>query len=133
MKRNDLPKPVTINAVETYFDETYSLDSVGGFVSVRPCGDEYKGNTYLGIMLGDMMQSAAACVTKEGVLELHPFTNPAMYVPSLNKVVWGCESWWHKISSPKELDQITDSDISEQWYMRLLKEMAGKAEEGKPI
>ena len=42
-------------------------------------------------------------------------------MPELKKIIYGCESWWHEITSVEELKDITDSDIDNTWYVQLLK------------
>ena len=67
-------------------------------------------------------------------LEIIPHTNPAIFVPELKKIVFGCESWWRKIDSMDEVKDITDEDIENQWYVKLFKsieEDRKKADEEK--
>lgn len=99
----------------------------GAFVSVRPCGKEYGEKTYLGIMLGDL--PSGLCVshnreTKE--LEVCGYNNPAIFVPDLSQIVWGCESWWGVIESEEQLREISDADIQGVWYVRALKALNNK-------
>lgn len=49
--------------------------------------------------------------------------NPAMLVPQLNKIIYGCGSWWHRIKSEKELREITDGDINNTWYVKMAHQM----------
>jgi hypothetical protein len=49
--------------------------------------------------------------------------NPAIYVPELRKIIFGCGSWWSEIESPDEIKDITDDDIENCWYVRLAKMM----------
>jgi hypothetical protein len=46
--------------------------------------------------------------------------NPAMFVPDLKTIVWGCGSFWNRITSEEQLRQITDSDIGDVWYIKAL-------------
>lgn len=62
-------------------------------------------------------------VGEELVLELNDFTNPAIFVPEFNEIIWGAESWWSKIESPDDLKQITDADIENAWYVKALKKI----------
>jgi hypothetical protein len=55
-------------------------------------------------------------------------TNPAIWVPSLNKIVWGSESWWGPITTPEQVREITDSDIESQWYVQALKASIERAD-----
>lgn len=71
-----------------------SLDCpTGSLVKVRPCGEEYQGKTYAGIFLGDLAIDNTCRLNKETQeLEIIPRNNPAIYVPDLQKIVFGCES-----------------------------------------
>ena len=57
------------------------------------------------------------------------YTNPAIFIPSLNKIVWGYGSWWGEIASAEKLHQITDSDIQNVWYVRALKQLQSQQPE----
>lgn len=95
-------------------------------VAIRPCSDE-EGNlnekTYLGIHLGSLATSAAGSLDKNTKVLSIRFGrhNPAILVPDLNKIVFGYESWWSTIESEEQLQDITDEDISNTWYVKLLK------------
>lgn len=54
------------------------------------------------------------------------YHNPAFYVPSLKRVVFGCESWWGHIDGPDALKQITDEVIDGVWYVQALKSLSEK-------
>lgn len=114
--------------------EKYCLDSksISKFVSIRPCGEEYKGKTYLGLYLGDLPighHISHNPETKE--LNVSFSSNPAIFVLNLKKIIYGCESWWGIIESEEDLKQITDKDIDNVWYVKALKEMSNGSEEKK--
>jgi len=118
--------PITINAIAFAEKETLLPTNIK-WVSVRPCSDKYEGKTYLGIMLGDMALSVYVSFNhKTGILHAEPsHHNPAMYVPELNEVIYGCGSYWGEINSPEDLKQISKDDINNIWYVRAIKEMNG--------
>ena len=117
--------PITVNSVEVR--KPYSLHKVGGLAKVRPCGDEYAGKTYLGIFLGDLPDGAYATYNEEsGVITVGCSGNPAIFVPELNKIIWGCESWWSRIESQDAFKEISDADIQNTWYVKMLHELASK-------
>lgn len=96
----------------------------GDFVAIRPCADKFNNKTYLGIFLGEISLGAAIYhnpETKE--LEVLQHLNPAIYVPEFKEIVFGCGSWWHKLEKPEDLEQITDKDIGNVWYVKALKEL----------
>lgn len=96
----------------------------GTMVAIRPCDDECKGKTYLGMYLADAPTGVVG--EQDGdkiVLRMTDYTNPAIYVPALDKIVWGYGSWWGEIESEEKLHQITDADIQNVWYVRALKQL----------
>jgi hypothetical protein len=52
--------------------------------------------------------------------------NPAIYVFETKEIVYGCESWWSPLESLDDLSDISDEDIDNVWYVKLLKEMQKK-------
>ncbi len=98
----------------------------GSLVSVRPCGEEYNKKTFIGFYIGDVALGSSISVT-EGKIQLNFANhNPAIFVPELGKIIYGCESWWGEIESEEELRKITDDDIQNVWYVKLWKEMAAR-------
>lgn len=91
-------------------------------VKVRPCDKDLSRKTFLGIYIGDVARGAYARFHRDGgVLELGlGWHNPAIWVPDLERFVFGCESWWVPIEDASELKQITDEDIGNIWYVKLL-------------
>lgn len=122
--------PLTIESIESKYWDTIWKDakkSFGKFVAIRPCKEEYKNKTYLGILLGEMPYAPSITFdTKTGELNVTPRTNPCVYVPELNDFIWGMESWWRIVNDPNEIKEITNEDIDNVWYMQLLKDMCSK-------
>lgn len=80
--------------------------------------------TYLGLFIGELPTSAYIQHNEEsGVLSVNHMTNPAMFVPELNRIVFGHESWWAVIESPEDFKEITDADINNVWYVQMAKAM----------
>lgn len=95
-----------------------------GLVMVRPCGKEYNDKTYLGFLIGDVPLGSSVSI-KDGKIQLeYSSYNPAIYVPDLNKVVFGAESWWGAIESEEDFKNITDKDINDVWYVKAFKELS---------
>jgi hypothetical protein len=106
--------------------EQYSLNKgyIGKFVSIRPCAEDCQGKTYLGLFLGDLPIDISVSHNPEsGELNLSYFSNPAIFVFDLNKIVYGAESWWGVIETEEDLKQITQDTIDSQWYVKALKSM----------
>ena len=99
----------------------------GTLVKVRPCGDKYKNQTYLGILLGDLALSIRHTVDKKGIVTAeHSHYNPAIFIPALKDIVYGCGSWWSEIENEEQLKQITNNDIDNVWYVKALKKQIQK-------
>ena len=109
----------------------------GAWVAIRPCAPECADKTYLGLYLGDFaLQTGASWNPKTGVLEVYrALHNPAIWVFDLNRIVFGCESFWGEIGSPEEMRKITDADIQSNWYVQAMKSLVQTPEpkkEGPP-
>jgi hypothetical protein len=88
--------------------------------------------TYLGVFLGELPTSAHIQHNEQsGVLTVNHMTNPAMFVPELNRIVFGHESWWSVLESTDDFKEITDQDIKNVWYVQLAKSLMQQPEEGK--
>lgn len=116
--------PITVSKTNQKLREYWKDENCGRLVKIRPCGKEYGDKTYLGILLGDLPYTLYITHNPE-TLELNCSTtgNPAIFVPELRKIIFGMESWWGEIESEEELRDITDDDIENVWYVKMLKGM----------
>lgn len=90
-------------------------------VRVRLCEDN---RTYFGILLGEFPWMTRASYSDDtGELEISTTTNPCILIPEINRVVFGAESWWGVIKPGEDISDITDDDIENVWYMKLLRSM----------
>jgi|GEM_PF-7070497 len=99
---------------------------IGDLVKVRPCDEEYQNKTYLGFLIGDIARGSSIEIEKDKIQLNFSGYNPAMFVPELKKIIYGSGSWWSKIESVEELKQITNDDIENVWYVKLLKKVVEK-------
>lgn len=118
--------PLTINGIKAPENKGIRTDSVfakcGQLVKVRPCNKKYKNKTYLGILLGEAdIGLLVSCDNKTKDLNISRHYNPAIFIPELKDIVYGCGSWWGKINSEEELKEISDDKIANTWYVQLLK------------
>ena len=119
----------------------FSEKSLGNFVAIRPCGEEYEGKTYLGIFIGALASSISVKYQRETMKLAPSFSqhNPAIFVFDLKRIIFGYESWWGEIKSPEDLKKITDQDINNVWYVRALdaltkqEETASQPDETTPV
>ena len=95
----------------------------GTLVKVRPCAEKYGNKTFLGILVGD---APIGFFYDKDNKKMIPHRNPMILIPDTHSVVFGVESWWGEIDSLDDLDQITNEDISDIWYVKLLKEIGRK-------
>lgn len=117
---NSLFKAQNIKSVK-HPEEKILIPRDVGVVKVRPCKEEYKDKTYIGIMIGDFATGSGFRVNDESIELTWGAHNPAIYVPEINKLIFGYESWWSKITDMNEIKDITDKDIDDTWYVQLLK------------
>lgn len=115
--------PIQVNAIEQ--DERKSLlylKEIGKYCKVRYCKDD---KTYLGLFLGEL-PVGISIVYKEDTKALNASfrSNPAIFVFELNKIIYGCESWWSIIEKEEDLKDITDDDINNVWYVKALKQLS---------
>lgn len=120
--------PITVDYIDV---KPIKYDSwhckTGDLVAVRPCDEKYGKKTYLGYYLGELPKTIWPTFnSKDGVLSIGTTGNPAMFVPELGEIIWGCGSWWHKVKSEKELHDITDKDINDTWYVKLARQLQEK-------
>lgn len=102
----------------------------GTLVKIRPCADKYDNKTYIGFLLGDIPTGVRVEYNKKNEevdVELSR-TNPAILVPELGEIIFGYESWWGEINSIEDLKEISDDDINNVWYVKLLKNKFKKDE-----
>ena len=105
------------------------MHNVGSLVKIRPCGEEYGNKTYLGFYIGDMPTHVYSSYNPESnILTIKNSTNPAIFVPELKRTIFGYESWWGEIKSEEELKEITNEDIDNVWYVKLLRNLNSKEE-----
>lgn len=94
---------------------------IGKLVRVRPCDEKYQGKTFLGIFLGELPIPMYVNYNKdEQMLSISNMYNPAIFVPEINEVVFGYESWWSLINPDEDIEDITNDDISNVWYVKML-------------
>lgn len=114
--------PVIINKIE---QKPIPQDkNIGFLVEIQPCAEEYQKKTFLGIYLGNLPISISASLNPNTqVLTTGVVTNPAIFIPELKKIIYGNESWWRKIESIEDFKKISQEDIENTWYIKLLKIM----------
>lgn len=117
--------PIEVSKINTNVNKGNYRDSqIGKFAKIAPCGEEYKGKTYLGLYLGDLPIGHSISHNPDNKELNVSFTNnPAIFIFDLNKIVYGMESWWGIIESEEDLKEITGNDINNIWYVKALKEL----------
>lgn len=115
--------PISVNKIENHKITTEGLGhKCGALCVIKPCDEKCHGKSYIGIYIGDLPTNIITSFDEEqGILTNRTMNNPAIFVPELKKIVYGCESWWKEIESPDDFKEITTEDVENQWYMKLLK------------
>lgn len=118
--------PIEVSKINCDANKGAYRDSrIGKFAQIRPCDEEYQNKTYLGLYLGDLPIGHHVSHnpdTKE--LNISFRDNPAIFVFELNKIIYGCESWWGVLENETDLKEITDIDINDVWYVKAIKAMS---------
>ncbi len=136
--------PITVTGIKTKLaapiqTETWRKEAgPGTLVQVRSCKEKHGDKTRLGILIGYIPIHSLVTFEREegkeseGKLLFETLgDHPLLFIPELKDVVLGCECWWGPITTEEELRQITDEDIGNIWYVRLLKEFAKEAKKEK--
>lgn len=122
-------EPLIVNEVVVRGQPKRNDAKVGSFVAVRPCDAPSENKTFLGIYLGDLPTGPMVNHSpKSGTMFIDIRTNPAIWVPDQNRIVWGMGSWWGIIEKEEDLKKITNQDIENVWYVKALKALADGAE-----
>jgi hypothetical protein len=98
----------------------------GCLVRIRPSDEEYGNKTYLGFLLGDLATGSSLSVLEDKLQLNWSGHNSAIFVPELGEIIYGCESWWGEIEDEDQLKEISDNDIENVWYVKLLRQMNKK-------
>jgi len=118
-------------ALNSYKEIKYSEKDVidtgecGTPVKVRSCKEEHGDKTRFGILIGDVALGISHSISKDGIITASScHHNPAIFVPELNEIIYGCSSWWGRIESEEELNDIIDDElINNVWYVKALKKL----------
>lgn len=116
--------PLTIQGIDVKQPNAYhvSFDAV----KVRPCGED---KTYFGILLGQLpFLTRVSHDDETGILSVRTENNPCILIPEQKKIVFGAGCWWSRIKPEEDISDITDLDIENTWYVKLLREMSEQSE-----
>lgn len=117
--------PLTITNLDIKKPEPWGIHP--GLCKVRIAGEK---ETHLGIYIGEIPRYTSASFNeKSGTLKISTACNPMIYIPKLDRAVFGDESWWGRIKSEEELEDITDETIENQWYMKALRQIEKREKE----
>ena len=122
-KSRHIEYPITINGIK---NEKIEYKQTCCLCKVQPCDKEYEGKTFVGIFLGDIPIGLYSSFREDtGTLTNSVINNPAIFIPKIGKIVFGCNSWWQEIESIEDFSDITEDDIENTWYVQAMKEMIG--------
>lgn len=121
--------PLTIGGIdyEDDFSDTTGCDPAGTVVLVTFMeGGERRWA--MGILVGSpVVAPSVSWSADDGCLHVRGLKNPAIFVPSVGRIVWGCESWWHE-ATLDDLGRVVGDDA---WQMGIAKALLDK-EDGTP-
>ena len=131
-KSRHIEYPITVNKIEMNDSAEMISTRAGKFVKIRPCAEKYNNKTFLGLYLGNQPAFNSVSYNEDnGVLKVKPVLNPAIFVFELKKIIFGCESWWSIIENPEDIKNISDIDIDNVWYVKMLKAMSEATEDAE--
>lgn len=97
--------------------------NTGRFVKVAPCGKEYEGKNFIGIMIGDVSLGSSVKLDEGTITCEFAGHNPAILIPDIGKVIYGMESFWGYINLESDLEDI---DVENVWYVKALRDLQEK-------
>lgn len=133
MEKYENVKPEELGIKNVKISPVYAPSSYdakcGDYVSVMLCSKELNPDekSFLGVYIGEIgiLHNSLSFRREKSTGNIdagfYAGLNPAFFVPELNKVVFGCESYWSKIESPEHLRKITKDDINNVWYVQAMK------------
>lgn len=131
MRESKLDEPFKVSRLGTegrsaWREKLLFGGNCGDMVAIRPCDEQYKDQTYLGVLIGEIAQCVVfgADRNREMLTYEMALYNPAIFVPDLNTVIFGNASWWGRIKDIDQLREITNEDISNVWYIKALNQIA---------
>lgn len=134
-----LAKEMAENPIVTQYEMTFPVEIEGVDVKVKPVqkglsrtpigtlvklrlASKEDTKTYVGMYMGELIAGVLyAFRPKTKHLDIVSHNNPAIFVPELKRIVWGMECWWSEIENEDDVKDITDADIDNVWYVKLLK------------
>lgn len=114
------------NVKEVEFDEEFVLYNRYKniqLVEVNPCADEYQNKSLIGLYLGDFPQSVSGTYTEDKFVIKPSRSNPLIYIPDTNTVVFGSNSFWRKVEKIEDFKGISKEEIENTWYVKLFKDI----------
>ena len=114
--------PLTVDGIDVKQPEAYGVTFTP--VRVRLCKDD---RTYFGILLGEFPWMTTISYSEDDKqLKVSTCNNPCILIPEKKEIAFGAGSWWQKIEPGEDISDITDEDIDNTWYVKMLKDMGGK-------
>ncbi len=140
MHESSLKEPLMVSKLGTegkgaWREKLLFGGACGDMVAIRPCDENYKDQTYLGVLIGEIAQCVVFGIDRDKEMLTYEMAlyNPAIFVPDLNTVIFGNASWWGRIKDIDQLRSITNEDISNVWYVKALNQIAGAEEASDPM
>ena len=128
-KNKHIQYPIKVNKIEYDPLKSWNQYEPGTPVRIMPCAKKYKEKTYRGMYLGNLpIQNYISYKEETKQLNVCAMNNPAIFVFELEKIIYGCESYWNVINDPNDFKEITKEMLDNVWYVQLLKEFYGEKE-----
>lgn len=121
-KDTQIRYPLTITGIDVkgFGEDGPSLTRPNTLVLVSFIEGEDK-RLCMGILVGDLPLVPLVSHSEDsGRLTVNAMRNPAIFVPAVGRIVWGCESWWHEAT----LEEIAATVGADAFQMGIAKAFA---------
>lgn len=115
--------PIIVSQIDIVGDQRMEnrYGYAGKLVRVRPLVENPNNLTYVGIYLGELIDAPKVFYySGPNKLRIDNSYTPAIFVPALNRVVWGSNVFWDRPANDKDLfREVTQNEIDSVGYERL--------------
>ena len=134
-KSRYLEYPITVNHIETPKTAgitKYFLKEECTLVSIRPCAEKYKEETFLGFLLGNIDVGLIVGFNEEnGKLTIARDYSPAIFVPKMQKIFYGYESYFKIIEAEEDLKGINKEELKNPLYAKAFDKIFNNVQRGE--
>lgn len=124
--------PLVVEGIDVdSFSQMPSREQAGSLVLVWFMEGEERRRDW-GILLGELAIEPLVSYSRDTRrISVNALGNPAIFVPSVRRIVWGCESWWHP-ATVSDIQQAYGSDGAESQLAAAWADVVGDEAHERP-